>query len=114
MVGFPPVGTWSWLPRTARRGSFIQTTSRLISLGSCASFHDSFGSLSARVAGAPAGARVPRGAVAAQAHAELSLSADVLRVCGHGGQAARDLRRRGARGMRSEEHTSELQSPYVI
>src|SRR5215475_7534852 len=90
MAGFPPVGTWSWLPRTARRGSFIQTTSPLISLGSCASFHDSLGILCARLARAPPGARVSRGAVPAQAGAELPLLADVLRVRDHGRPAARD------------------------
>src|SRR4051812_14586185 len=99
MDGSQPVGTWSWLPRTARRGSFIQTTSRLISLGSCASFHDSVGLLSARMARAPAGARVPRGAVAAQARADLSLLADVLRVRDHRRAAARDRRRAEPRSL---------------
>src|SRR5882724_795489 len=99
MDGCPPVGTWSWLPRTARRGSFILTTSRRISPGSCTSFHDSFGYLSARVARAPAGARLPRGAVAMEAHAELSVPADLLRVCDHGREAARHRRWGGARGL---------------
>src|ERR1044071_6651337 len=99
MGGFPPVGTWSWLPRTARRGSFIQTTSRLISLGSCASSHDSLGLLSARMARAPAGARVPGRAVTAQAQADLPLFTDLLRVRDLGGAAARDRRRTGPRSL---------------
>jgi len=59
--------------------------------------HDSFGLLSPRVARAPAGARVPLGVVAAQTGAELPVSPDVLRVCAHSSEAARNRRRRSAR-----------------
>src|SRR5262245_50970310 len=92
MIGSQPVGIWWWVPRTPRRGSFTQATSLPISPRSSASFHDNRPPLP-RLARAHAGGLLSSRALADEAHADVSLLADVLGVRGRRDQEARNRRR---------------------
>ena len=100
-AGFLRAGTSFWLPRTPRRGRFTPTTSRPICRRSCASFHDRIHCsivFLVWVVLLPVRCVSPR-AVAAEAHADVPVPADVLGVRDRGGARARHRRRRRARDV---------------